>query len=1049
MTPAAGRRAPERRTADGRRGPIADGTAGETHRLGRLAVEAAVADLDMAMALRPRLEALCRDRLPGVVERVCAALAPPDLDMRIGRIELDLGVLLPDHIEEDLIAALEAALSERLAAAILSARRNETPEARSMTKPEARLRRFEAYLVDGTLPLPARGEPFNPLERLLDLAEEQPDALIAMLRSHATAPLVLERLVRQLGERGLQSLLTLLAPADAVVIAGLLHDVITVRQTVRPPDFEHVGEAELRRRVWVTSLEFLLRDQGSQFNRRRFLRHLLEREARRAGIGYAAFLRLMAEAAERAARRSSLRSSLPRTLAELVAEFDEDAEPGEDGESGENGADVERDRADLRRRDRSRIDAFLSGVGSPGAGDALVAMASEDPEWLAERLRQRAREAPDRVPALIRRLLNRLAPSQALDLLEPERGEDIARQLANGFGSGSEAEAAHSALTMALLGDGGQVGGESASRATLPDGHRESHSNGLGDRLDREARLERWLAGDGPDILSDTAAPDAAMPEDVPVVLAELSVARLSGLLLAGEAEDSLRRLSRVFRALGPRRAAALARRLMPWMARRGGALAPLLSGRDRTARVRTLLRLTAAMDTAVETGVETAVEAVAKSVVGVPEGSGHELARKLDRGLGRPLPEILRELAAMADHARSTTVMGPAGSPDAVRPRLSDQAGIDTDRLFAWLDGMGGRPGDGVELARHFALLADRDDPALRAYLAANRMRPAARARWAALLPLPAMGRLVGLLVPAGSRELIDSVMLIGAAWRHTAPFGARRPDPRFLWSTLLDRIAEPRPVDLAAVLDGLMDSLTGGEDRLRSKLALRARHLAREGGYVSIGVALRRASRLPPGKRPAPPAKPSAAKPPTAAPGRPFEDRSGDGSGLPLYIANAGLVLFNPHLPVLFERLGLLAPTAPTERSGIADLSRGVHLLQYLADGRLDAPEPDLVINKLLCGRLPASPVERSLDPSPADLELCDGLIRAVLDGWPPLRNSTPAALRETFLQREGRLRHKDGAWHLQVQRKTLDVLVDQLPWGVSVIYHRWMKEPMHVAW
>ena len=1033
---------------------MGSGSAGETHRLGRLAVEAAVVDLDMAMALRPRLEALCRDRLPGVVERVCAALAPSDLDMRIGRLELDLGVLHPDHLEEDLIAALEAALSERLAAAILSARRNETPEARSMTRPEARLRRFEAYLLDGTLPLPARGEPFDPLERLLDLAEEQPDALIAMLRSHATAPLVLERLVRQLGERGLQSLLTLLAPADAVVIAGLLHDVISVRQTVRPPDFEHVGEAELRRRVWVTSLEFLLRDQGSQFNRRRFLRQLLEREARRAGIGYAAFLRLMAEAADRAARRSSLRSSLPRTLAELVAEFEEDAEPGE--AEREASADAEQDRADLRRRNRSRVDAFLAGVGSPGAGDALVAMASEDPEWLAERLRQRAREAPDRAPALVRRLLGWLARSEALDLLEPGRGKDIARQLANGFGSGSEAEAAHSALTLALLADGGRVGGESASRATLPDGHREGHSNGLGDRLDREARLERWLAGGGPDILSDTAAPDAAMPEDAPVVLATLSVARLSGLLLAGEAEDSLRRLSRVFRALGPRRAAALARRLMPWMARRGGALAPLLSGRDRTARVRTLLRLTAAMETAVETAVEAVAKTATKTVLGVPEASGHELVRELDRGLGRPLPEIVRELAAMADQARSAAVMGPAGSPDALRPRLSDPAGIDTERLFAWLDGVGGRPGDGAELARHFALLADRDDPALRAYLAANRMRPAARARWAALLPLPAMGRLVGMLVPAGSRDLIDSVMLIGAAWRHTAPFGARRPDPRFLWSTLLDRIAEPRPVDLAAVLDGLMDSLTGGEEPLRAKLGLRARHLAREGGYVSIGVALRRASRSPSGKRPASPARPSAAKPApaaakpsAAATDRRFEDRSGDGSGQPLYIANAGLVLFSPHLPILFERLGLLTPTATAERSGIADLSRGVHLLQYLADGRLDAPEPDLVINKLLCGRPPASPVERSLDPSPADLELCDGLMRAVLDGWPPLRNSTPDALRETFLQREGRLRHKDGAWHLQVQRKTLDVLVDQLPWGFSVIYHRWMKEPVHVAW
>jgi hypothetical protein len=33
--------------------------------------------------------------------------------------------------------------------------------------------------------------------------------------------------------------------------------------------------------------------------------------------------------------------------------------------------------------------------------------------------------------------------------------------------------------------------------------------------------------------------------------------------------------------------------------------------------------------------------------------------------------------------------------------------------------------------------------------------------------------------------------------------------------------------------------------------------------------------------------------------------------------------------------------------------------------------------------------------------------------------------------------------------VQRKTLDVLVDQIPWSVSVVYHRWMAQPLYVTW
>jgi hypothetical protein len=37
----------------------------------------------------------------------------------------------------------------------------------------------------------------------------------------------------------------------------------------------------------------------------------------------------------------------------------------------------------------------------------------------------------------------------------------------------------------------------------------------------------------------------------------------------------------------------------------------------------------------------------------------------------------------------------------------------------------------------------------------------------------------------------------------------------------------------------------------------------------------------------------------------------------------------------------------------------------------------------------------------------------------------------------------------WRLEVERKTLDVLMDDLPWSFSMILHPWMAEPITVAW
>ena len=71
------------------------------------------------------------------------------------------------------------------------------------------------------------------------------------------------------------------------------------------------------------------------------------------------------------------------------------------------------------------------------------------------------------------------------------------------------------------------------------------------------------------------------------------------------------------------------------------------------------------------------------------------------------------------------------------------------------------------------------------------------------------------------------------------------------------------------------------------------------------------------------------------------------------------------------------------------------------------------------------------------------------AVIANWPIISTSSPAALRETFLAREGRLERDHDRWTLVVQRRTLDVLVDRIPWGFSVVYHRWMSLPIHVTW
>ena len=70
-------------------------------------------------------------------------------------------------------------------------------------------------------------------------------------------------------------------------------------------------------------------------------------------------------------------------------------------------------------------------------------------------------------------------------------------------------------------------------------------------------------------------------------------------------------------------------------------------------------------------------------------------------------------------------------------------------------------------------------------------------------------------------------------------------------------------------------------------------------------------------------------------------------------------------------------------------------------------------------------------------------------MFQNWESMEDSTVEAIRETFLQREGRLENTGEAWRLTVQRKTLDVLVDRVGWGFRTIVHPWMDRPISVEW
>lgn len=164
-------------------------------------------------------------------------------------------------------------------------------------------------------------------------------------------------------------------------------------------------------------------------------------------------------------------------------------------------------------------------------------------------------------------------------------------------------------------------------------------------------------------------------------------------------------------------------------------------------------------------------------------------------------------------------------------------------------------------------------------------------------------------------------------------------------------------------------------------------------------------------------------------------------------IYIDNAGLVLLWPYFTAFFTKLGLVENNAFVS---IDASHRAVHLLQYLVTGNEEAePEHELLLNKILCGIDPAEPVSSDFIPTTAEKEECEQLLTAVIDNWSALKKISVHALRSTFIVKEGILRKDTGNWILDIERQTIDLLIDKLPWGISIIKMPWNKELVYVNW
>ena len=163
-------------------------------------------------------------------------------------------------------------------------------------------------------------------------------------------------------------------------------------------------------------------------------------------------------------------------------------------------------------------------------------------------------------------------------------------------------------------------------------------------------------------------------------------------------------------------------------------------------------------------------------------------------------------------------------------------------------------------------------------------------------------------------------------------------------------------------------------------------------------------------------------------------------------VYVSNAGIVLLHPFLHPFFKNLHLVQEGDFTDAQSQL---KALYLLHYMSSGNTKPQEHVLVIAKIMCAFPLEHPVENLVELTEEELLESDSVLESAIGQWEILKSTSIDGLREGFLQRNGKLFAKNGNLHLQIEANSIDMLLDHLPWNLSIIKLPWMKDILKVEW
>ena len=175
--------------------------------------------------------------------------------------------------------------------------------------------------------------------------------------------------------------------------------------------------------------------------------------------------------------------------------------------------------------------------------------------------------------------------------------------------------------------------------------------------------------------------------------------------------------------------------------------------------------------------------------------------------------------------------------------------------------------------------------------------------------------------------------------------------------------------------------------------------------------------------------------------------EQKSTEEEARTYFVENAGLVVVAPYLGLLFDNLHLRQNKEFIDEEA---LFKALKVTAYICFGEEEFQEHQLTLNKILCGFNPEDSIDLNHELTKDEKVIINDMLSSVIANWPTLKNTGIGSFRNTFIKRNGILKPvAEGNWFIKIERTAFDVLLDTLPWPISVHRYSWMTKLLTVEW